>query len=183
MYKLDYLSGTEWIEHSFEPKFARVEMQNGSNRINAGVPQGDTEIFERLVSSLESPYFLLYILHTPRGEGEAGRYQSPALSVEQLRSFISKFKPFLSGDARFDIWAHSSSENATVVWDRHNMLYAYGPIEKFSEILRSLGFDDGKPEIPGPHAHNYRKELDVYAKELLSVFDWSWSPLHPEDEQ
>ena len=183
MHKLDYLSGTEWIEHSYAPQFARVELQGGTSRIIAGVPHGDTEIFEHLVSSLEPTYFLLYILHTSRGEGEAGRYQSPALSVEQLNTFISKFKPFLSGDARFDIWAHSSTENATVVWDRHNMLYAYGPIEKFSKVLRSLGFDVGKPEIPVPHAHNYRKELDGYAKELLTAFDWSWSPLHNEDEQ
>jgi hypothetical protein len=183
MHKLDYLSGTEWIEYSFAPQFARVELQDGSSRVVAGVPHGDTEIFERLVSSLKSPYFLLYILHTPRGEGEAGRYQSPALSVEQLHSFISKFKPFLSGDARFDIWVHSSTENATLVWERHNILYAYGPIVKFSKVLRSLGFDAGEPEIPAPHAHNYRKELDSYAKELLTVFDWSWSPLHNEDEQ
>ena len=183
MHKLDYLSGTEWIEHSFAPQFTRAEMQDGSSRIVAGVPHGDTDIFERLVSSLKPPYFLLYILHTPRGEGEAGRYQSPTLSLEQLHSFILKFKPFLSGDGRFDIWAHSPSENATVIWDRHNMLYAYGPMEKFSKVLRSLGFDAGKPEIPGPHAHNYRKELDSYANEMLTIFDWSWSPLHDEDEQ
>jgi len=183
MHKLDYLSGTEWIEHSFAPQFSSTELQDGSCRIVVGVPHGDAEIFERLVSSLEPPYFLLYILHTPRGEGEAGRYQSPELSVEQFHSFISKFKLFLSGDARFDIWTHSPNENATVVWDRHNILYAYGSIEKFAKVLRSLGFDAGEPEVPVPHAHNYRKELDSYANELLTAFDWSWSPLHNEDEQ
>jgi hypothetical protein len=183
MHKLDYLSGTEWIAHSFAPRFASTKMPDGSGRIVAGVPQGDTEIFERLVSSLEPPYLLLYILHTPRGEGVSGRYQSPPLSVGQLHSFISKFKPFLSGDARFDIWAHSPSEHATVVWDRHNMLYAYGPTENFSKVLRSLGFDGGEPEIPAPHTHHYRKELDGYARELLTIFDWSWSPLRDEDRQ
>jgi hypothetical protein len=183
MHKMDYLSGTEWIEHSFPPQFTCAESSDGTTRIVAGVPHGDTEIFEHLVSALEPPYFLLYVLHTPRGEGGAGRYQSPKLSLEQLRMFITRFRPFLSADARFDIWAHSPAENATVVWDRHNMLYAYGPLEKFSSLLRSLGFDAGELQVPDPHAHNYRQELDSYAKELLAVFEWSRSPLHKEDEQ
>lgn len=183
MHKLDHLLGSEWVEHSFRPQFARVTSSSGTHRIVSCVPRGDPEIFENLVSCLEQPYYLLYVLHTPRGEGEAGRYQSPPLSLEQLHEFVSKFKPFLSGDARFDIWAHSPAENATVVWDRHNMLYAYGPLEKYESVLLSSGFENEEPQVPGPHAHNYRQELDRYAKELLVTFKWSWSPLHKEDEQ
>lgn len=89
MYKMDYLVDGEWVEHSFSPQFACVTTANGTTRVVAGVPNGDTEIFERLVSSLEPPCYLLYVLHTPRGEGEAGRYQSPELSLAQLRMFIA----------------------------------------------------------------------------------------------
>ena len=183
MYKLGYLSGDEWVEYSVPPIFECIEAPSGTRRIAAGVPHGDAAIFERLVLCTEPPYFLLYVLHTPRGEAEPGRYQSPRLTADQFRGFISKFKNFLAADARFDIWAHSSAENATVVWDRHNMMYAYGPLEKFSSELRALGFSIAEPKIPAPHEHHYRKEMDGDAKELLAAFEWSFSPLHPVDEQ
>jgi hypothetical protein len=178
MPKLSYFSGGEWIEHSHPPTFAQE-----SKRVVAGVPNGDSEIFERLLLSLEPPYFLLYVLHTPRGEGRAGRYQSPSFSAAQVREFLGSFKQFLSQDARFDIWGHSPSDKGTVVWERHNLLYAYGPMEGFLRELRALGFDAGAPNIPAPHQHHYRSELDHHARRLLSTFEWSWTELRPEDEQ
>jgi hypothetical protein len=177
MHKLSWLQGGDWVEHSHPPTFARE-----ANRVIAGVPDGDPEIFVRLLTSLEPPYFLLYVLHTPRGEGRPGRYQSPTIAQRQVREFIGKFKQFLSQDARFDIWGHSPSESATIVWERHNLLYAYGPVEEFVSELRALGLSAGRPSIPTPHAHNYRPELDSHARDLLSEFEWSWSELRAEDE-
>jgi hypothetical protein len=178
MHKLSWLQDGDWVEHSHPPTFAREQ-----KRIVAGVPRGDPEIFARLLTSLEPPYVLLYVLHTPRGEGKPGRYQSPSTTLDQVLDFIRRFEPFLSQDARFDIWGRSASEQATVVWERHNLLYAYGPLNEFLRELRTLGFSAGKPGIPSPHAHNYRPELDSYARDLLLAFEWSWSELRPEDEQ
>jgi hypothetical protein len=178
MHKLSWLAGSEWLEHSHPPTFAREQ-----NRIVAGVPRGEPEVFARLLTSLEPPYFVMYVLHTPRGEGRAGRYQSPSLAASQVWEFIGKFKGLLSQDARFDIWGHAPSENGTVVWDRHNLLYAYGPVETFVRELRALGFSSGAPSIPIPHSHSYHPELDVDARDLLASFEWSWSELRPEDEQ
>jgi hypothetical protein len=126
---------------------------------------------------------LLYVLHTPRGEGEPGRYQSPALSAGEVRAFLEKFSPFLSGDARFDLWAHSPSEGATVVWDRHNQIFAYGPLARFELILQGLGFARGRLEAPGSHQHHYRAEFDSDASLVLQAFEWTHAPLHEEDEQ
>jgi hypothetical protein len=182
MHKLSHKLGNEWVEYSFPPIFS-VSVLKATSRIVAGVPHGDAEVFERLVSSLEAPYSLLYVLHTPRGEGEPGRYQSPELSSETFHAFIGQFKSYLSADARFDLWAHSRSENATVVWDRHNLLYAYGPLDKFSSELRTLGFSNGVPQVPDPHQHHYREALDSSATDLLAAFQWSRSLLKPADEQ
>lgn len=178
MHKLSALREGEWIEHSHAPTFVRE-----NDRVVAAVPHGDVEIFSRLLTSLEPPYFLLYVLHTPRGEGRAGRYQSPALVASQLHDFIDRFGEFLSRDSRFDLWGHSPSDEATVVWERHDLLYAYGPIEEYVRALHALGFSAGAPSIPVPHAHNYRPELDDRARDLLSVWKWSWSELRAEDEQ
>lgn len=183
MNKLSYLSGDNWEEFSFPPVFAYSDPSSGLNRIESVAPSGDTAVFERMVLRLSPPYFILYVLHTPRGEGKPGRYQSPAIEANELQFFIAKFRDFLGADARFDIWAHSPSENATVVWDRHNLIYGYGPIDEFVSELRELGFSEGQIKVPVPHQHHYRNEFDEAAKELLSFFQWVYSPLRQEDEQ
>lgn len=183
MYKLGHLVNNIWAEHSYPAAFMLPENGEALHRIVAGVPQGDPEIFRRLVCALEPPYILLYVLHTPRGEGAPGRYQSPELSAQRLQSFIAEFGTLLSSDSRFDIWAYSPSERATVVWDRHNQIFAYGPLSRFETELHALGFSQGSVTVPVPHEHCYRAELDEIAKEILSAFEWSYSPLRPEDEQ
>jgi hypothetical protein len=84
---------------------------------------------------------------------------------------------------RFDLWFFSPSSKATIVWDRHNVAYAYGPIECFEEKLRALGFTDGIPGIPVPHEHHYHAACDEDAKAVLDHFAWRRSDLRPEDEQ
>jgi hypothetical protein len=177
MYRMGHLVNGDWVAHSHLPVF------ESGDRIVAGVPGGDPTIFERMVECLNPPYHLLYVLHTPRGEAQPGRYQSPALSLSDVRDFLVRFSPFLSGDARFDLWAHSPSDSGTIVWDRHNQLFAYGPIERFSTALRSLGFTTGQTSVPSPHEHHYRAEFDNLAKDLVGAFNWSHSPLREEDKQ
>lgn len=182
MHKMSRTIAESWEPFSHQPVYVVSPMDQGE-RIQAGVPAGDPNPFMQLVSCLEPPYFLLYILHTPRGEGDAGRYQSPPVSMEQFHVFMRRFGSYLGSDARFDIWAHSPSDQATVVWDRHNQLFAYGPIVKFSSELNALGFSTGESNISFPHQHHYREEFDADAQALLFLWDWSYSPLRPEDEQ
>ena len=61
--------------------------------------------------------------------------------------------------------------------------FAYGPLARFESELRTLGFSPGVPEVPVPHEHYYRSEFDSFAKKLIEAFEWSYSPLRPEDEQ
>ncbi|WP_454831320.1 hypothetical protein [Pseudoxanthomonas wuyuanensis] len=177
MHRLGHLVNGEWVAHSHPAVFEVGE------RIVAGVPGGDPSIFERMIECLEAPYYLLYVLHTPRGEAQPGRHQSPALSLSEVKGFLAQFGPFLSADARFDLWAHSPSDSGTVAWDRHNLLFAYGPLARFSTALRSLGFTTGNPSIPVPHEHHYRADFDGLAQDLMAALDWSFSPLRPEDQQ
>lgn len=183
MHKLGHLREDQWVEYSYPPTYQLPHSGTQLQRILVGIPGGDPEVFARLVAGLEPPYYLLYILHTSRGEGEPGRYQSPKLSLQEFQSFISQFGGFLSKDARFDIWAHSPSEQATVVWDRHNQIFAYGPLARFESELCALGFLPGTVTTPGPHEHCYHAELDPIAAQLLQNFEWSYSPLMPEDVQ
>jgi hypothetical protein len=149
----------------------------------AGVPGGDPLVFQALVECLTPPFQLLYVLHTPRGEADPGRYQSPPVSRAKFREFIEAFSSFLSSDGRFDLWARSEVDEATVVWDRHNQLFGYGPVQRYSSVLTSLGFERGLPVLPAPHVHHYRREFDEMAKRLMEAYTWSCTPLRPEDAQ
>jgi len=183
VYKLSHLDGRACVEHRHLPCYASPDPKADVARLAAGVPDGDARVFERLVASLREPYFLLYVLHTPRGEGAPGRYQSPELTLAEVRAFLERFRSFFAGDARFDLWAHSPAEQATVVWERHDLVFAYGPLERFAVELRGLGFRPGTVAVPFPHKHHYRAECDAEAKAVLEAFEWSVSPLEPEDEQ
>ena len=183
MYKLSYLKSGDWVEHSFPPVFAVEATQDGSGRIATCAPGGDPLIFQCLLLLLEPPYVLLYVLHTPRGEGPAGRYQSPELTSVQFQSLMERFEGYLRADGRFDLWGYSVSDESFIVWDRHNRVFAYGPPEPYASTLRGMGFHSGDIRIPAPHSHHYRPEFDADASALLATFDWVYIPLRPEDEQ
>jgi hypothetical protein len=158
-------------------------MHEGTERIVAGSPGGDPELFRDLVRAMTPPWGLLYVLHTPRGEGEPGRYQSGLLEPDAFDVFLDRFGAFLQGDGRHDIWAHSPADSGTVVWDRHNLIYAYGPLDAFERVLTGRGFGAGHADAAFRHAHYYRSDFDGDANALLEAEDWHWSPLRPGDEQ
>jgi hypothetical protein len=177
MYRLGYKVDDEWVPHTHKAVF------DVGDRIVAGVPYGDPTIFGALIESLTPPFHLLYVLHTPRGEAEPGRYQSPSLTLGQVRKFLDQFGAFFSADGRFDLWAYSPADDATLVWDRHNLLYGYGPLGRIAFTLASMRYMRGRPEVPAAHEHYYRAEFDHLARGVIDAFDWSHAPLQPEDEQ
>jgi len=180
--KLSELRGDEWIERSSPRVFALSRGTNAA-RLEADLSDAGAFVFSHVALCLRPPYFLLYVLHTPRGEGAPGRYQSPSISDAELSAFLHSFSSFLGSDGRFDIWVHSPVEKATVVWDRHDRLFAYGPIERYASALRDLGYQTGAVDPLGEHMHHYRQEFDEDAAGVLNFFDWSYSPLKREDEQ
>lgn len=182
MHKLMYEVEGRYRAHSF-PAVFNESSAGAVRRIHAGLPAGGLEPFEMLVSVLEAPLLLLYVLHTPRREALPGRYQSQEISHAAFTSLVERFTAFLCSDSRFDLWVHSPSGQATVVLDRHNQLFAYGPMERFSAALRGIGYERGEIAVDFPHIHQYMPEFDRDSEELLSSLDWSRTELRPEDEQ
>lgn len=183
MYRLGHTLDGREVEHVHPAVFQMPSPEARSRRLVASVPGSDPEVALHLARCLEEPLVLLYVLHTTRGEAKPGRYQSPDLSFQELADFISEFRAFLSADARFDLWIYSPGQRATIVWDRHNLLYAYGPLERYAAEPTSLGFGPGEPAVPAPHIHNYHSSLDPLARQLIDRFHWQYSELRPEDEQ
>ncbi|MCP1616063.1 hypothetical protein FBY21_0677 [Pseudomonas sp. SLBN-26] len=182
MYKLEHQVDGNWAQFSHPARFSRPVV-DAHPRLVVGVPGSDPDVILRLVRCLEAPLILLYVLHTPRGEAEPARYQSPELSLPEVESFIHEFGLFLSQDSRFDLWVHSPAQQATLVWDRHDLIHAYGPLAEYVAALNGLGFSEGDVQIPIPHAHHYHPEHDETARSVMAWCDWWASPLRPEDEQ
>lgn len=177
------IDGVE-TEQSSTATFEREIMSTGMERLLISVPPQYSDLLRRLAEILPPPYYVLYVLHTPRGEGDPGRYQSTELTWPDLSDFLVRYSRYLAGDARHDLWVHSPETKQTLIWTRHNQIFAEGqPLDRIATLLISLGFKEGEVEPIPTHIHHYRSEFDEDAAAVLAYFDWYRTPLRPEDEQ
>ncbi len=141
----------------------------------------------RLVSSLATclpePYRILYVLVVSRSiAANAARYESAnELSRQGLGDFLAEFSEFFESDGRHHLWV-ANLQGGTIVYDRHNLIYAYGPLDRFVEIAEAQGLHNGSVEIPVPHWHAYHADCDATQRRLLARWDWVESPLLTRDE-
>jgi len=152
-------------------------------RIAAGDEQ--VRLIEALMEGMPEPFWLLYVLVMPRGEGQPGRYQaSEPLTREQVRSLLERFRNLIELDGRHNIWLKSESGPALLVLDRHDLVYAYDLEDTSTDTLRKMGWievDISAIELPDPHAHHYHAMFDDEAKDILAATEWNWSPLREQD--
>lgn len=182
LFKLGSLNGESLTSFRYSNRF-KTEKTKGPDRLCIGVDEAHSSLLWQLAFSLPAPYYVLYLLHTSRCGTELGRYQSPALDFPALNGFMAEFCEFLTNDARHDVWIHSPDANATLVWDRHDLIYTYGPLEPFRAMLRESLQEAEVDGPPDPHVHLYHAEYDDAERRLLRYFEWSHSPLLAEDEQ
>jgi hypothetical protein len=160
------------------------ELARGVERLRIALDADHDRCLRALTSYLTGPFHLLYVLHTTRTGAELGRYESPELNAAAVQEFLDSFGRLLSEDARQDFWIRSHGDDATIVLDRHNLIYAYGPLDAFESALRDLGVRKGAPPpIPDPHVHHYHPERDGDERALLQAFDWHVKPLRESDVQ
>ena len=185
MHRLEHQIGDDWVRHEHLRTYETLGADGGRPRLLLGVGSDAPEIIASLAGALSAPFAVLYVLHTVHGEAEHGRYQSEPIDYERLSGFMSAYAGYLRSDSRFDLWIFSEADNAQIVWDRHNYLYAYGPIDRYAPILSEFGYVPGKIDRVSqrPHMHFYRPECDASAHAILDELEWTWSPLRPEDEQ
>ena len=130
------------------------------------------------------PWFLLYVLLVPRtNRREAGRYQSPPFATHAaLSAFLAAFRVFFETDGRHHVWVGSGSNDGVLVYDQHDVIFAYGPLERFRSILAARGFREKEFWFPAPHAHAYLPENDTEEERLMAELEWRHFPLQPGDD-
>ncbi|HUQ98113.1 MAG TPA: hypothetical protein VM166_01585 [Gemmatimonadaceae bacterium] len=180
--KIEAMNGETPELFEYGNVFAREEV-GGRARLRVGLDEAQDAAVATLVRTLRGPFQLLYVLHTTRTAAEIGRYESPELTSADVQLFLSEFGRFLREDSRHDLWVRSHDDDAIIVLDRHNLIYAYGPRELFERELKSSGAHEGEPAVLGAHVHHYHPAWDDMERRMLERFDWQISPLGPSDVQ
>ena len=185
MYKLGSLPDCENDQRFLYNNIWGRQTTSGVDRLAIAPRSGYVALLRDLAACLEEPFLLLYVLVVPRSEASPGRYQSEySFDSLQLRDFLNRYGDFLEQDARHNLWIRSASGNGLLVYDRHNIIYAYGPIEAYVEVLNGRDLVE-TAEVCMPkfaHSHHYHPEFDDDANHLLDEEKWIWSPLKSGDE-
>jgi hypothetical protein len=155
----------------------------GRDRLRVGLNEAQDTCVRTLASTLSGPFQLLYVLHTTRTGAALGRYESPELTRAGVEEFFDEFGRYISEDSRHDLWVRSHDDDATIVLDRHNVIYAYGPLDAFEASLRSWGACRGEPAVLRAHVHHYHAAWDEAERQVLRSFEWDIKPLRPSDVQ
>ena len=174
-------SGMEGDPHEYAPVYMR-EDATGVERL-VFTPSGrQISLMLDLAAEMGEPLGVMYVLRLPRARGRAGRYYSLLMEHDGVRAFLKRFEVFLEGDARHDVWVVRPDTNAMVVYDNHNWMYAYGPLDSMEGVLARHGLRWGTPEMPVPHSHYYHAEFDDAQDQVLAWTEWAWKPLCEDEE-
>lgn len=180
--KLEAQAGNDWRRHRYPAVFFR-EDTTSSRRLKIAASHNGVRLMMRLAQLLRDPFAILYVLLVPRGGSEAGRYQSPWLNREELADLCERHADFWEQDGRHHVWLYSATDQATLVYDQHDVIYAYGPLDEFAALLEADGFTEAEAlDFPVPHGHLYHGEFDAMERELASLVGWRHSPLQDVDE-
>jgi len=180
--------GTVRDEHDTEvkrfsfPNLWNIEKTSGPERLVIAPEAGHVDLLIELSRTLPEPFGILYVLVVPRGGNEEGRYQSDAPANRSVtESFLNEFRDFFENDARHHVWIFSLPSRAMLVYDNHNVIYAYGELEKFKQLLDAKGFRQGEINLPEPHVHLYNPSFDGEETRILSTAGWKKFPLLESD--
>jgi hypothetical protein len=161
-----------------------IEKTSGRDRLVIAPSAHHVSVMTGLLQIMPEPFGILYVLTVPRGGGEEGRYQvaNPVDRIE-VEKFLNTFEKYFESDARHHIWVASTSSSDVLVYDKHNVIYAYGRLPQFESVILNRGL--AKVEcvgLPSPHTHHYHHAFDQDEQALLHYWDWKRSPLQESDE-
>ena len=178
-YKLGLLDGP----HRYPNVWARQSFDWGERLIIAP-SGGHVGLMLSLASLLSEPLGVLWVLVlSRRSEHEPGRYQSPILDRTQLLEFLGTFGSFIENDARHHLWIVSIEAGERLIYDNHNVIYAYGRLDEFEAVLAEAGLTRVEDvRFPDPHAHHYHAEYDAEEVRIMDWWDWARSPLVEEHD-
>lgn len=154
------------------------------SRLTIGATRDHIDLALRLAQEFDPSYYLLWVLVVPASNHKPGRYQSPAItSHDTLADVLTRYRAFFEFDGRHHLWIGATDGLGQIIYDNHNILYAYGPLDKFEGVLLGAGLTRGTVEIPCPHAHFYARDAAATEDALFDELGWEWHPLVDEHDE
>ena len=173
------------VDHSYRyPHRYERQERDGRTRLVVGPREGHTGILSDLATELPPPLAVLYVLVSPGIEGhQAARYRSPQLTLSEVQGLLTDHRRFLECDSRHHLWMFNPDGHGLIVYNRHALLYACGPIESSEQVLSAPGFSQEPVEVPYPHWHLYHPTFHGEERRMLSRWGWVQSPLLETDSE
>ena len=172
------------VEFEYKNEYA-IEKTTGNDRLIISLKKGYVNMMLNLLDKNNNDkYFILYVLIVSRCDNELGRYQiANPLTYDELITFCKKYSDYLETDGRHHLWIMNYDTKDLIVYDHHNVLYAYENLESKIEILNSNGYKKvEKIKFSAPHCHCYNKENDIIENEIIKNNEWLITPLKEQDE-
>ncbi|HSY16851.1 MAG TPA: hypothetical protein VK815_00890 [Candidatus Acidoferrales bacterium] len=180
--KLESRLGKDWQLHQYPNEFC-IQKTTGPSRLCFSTSESYVDLLTTFSTVMSGPFYVLYLLLTSRMGNDPGRYQSPELSREELQIFFERFGSFFEQDGRHHVWIHSIQDRNILVYDNHNVVYAYGPLAAFADILARQNFREVESiHYPVPHGHRYNAPFDEDEDAIMKCFAWKKSPLRDDDD-
>ena len=154
------------------------------DRLVIGPADSQIRLLDELAAAYPTHrYHVFYILLLSHMGRAPGRYRSPLIdNHEDLQLFIWTFQTFFEGDGRHHLWIACADSVDLLVYDQHNVIFAYGNLEAFESVLHNHLYKAREFWFPSPHAHGYDPANVNVEDELMSYFDWDYFALEPGDE-
>ena len=175
-----HLRGQGIVEFRYDDVF-EPQLDRDPQRLLIAPEHRHVDLIQRLIREIPPPYSVLYILVAPHSGAREGRYMLTEQTEDHLNELLIANREYLEGDARHHLWLGSETDGSLLVYDQHNVIYAYGQLDQYSAILKAQGLHAGRVQFPYPHTHHFRSSLNHYEADLLAAHDWQWNPLEEED--
>lgn len=165
------------------PDLYEREERDGWSRLRIGARSREIPLILALCKRCSGPFGILYVLVTSRCDHEEARYESPQpVEFDELERFLLRFRDFFEQDGRHNLWIMSLEDGAQFVFDKHNIVYAYGDLDRFERGLISGQFRNAPVDIPYPHVHYYHDRFDTEENAVFDYWDWIQYPLEGVDD-
>jgi hypothetical protein len=181
-WKLGTLRAGQDVAWSYETSYAR-QVVGGVERLVIAPGAAAVGLLRELLGMLPEPLWVLYVLVTPRTEAAAGRYQSAKPHTrEEVLALLERFENYFAGDGRHNLWL-AAPPAGQLVFDRHEVIYAYGPIAEIVTRLKEKHFAEVEMiRVPVPHSHHFHEEMDAEERAILGHWEWVESELQETDD-
>lgn len=172
----------DWLRHNYGNKYFRQPCGH-TERLVIGPSSQQVKLLDALAKTFTAgPYYILYVLLVSHADRSPGRYQSPLFdSHEDLQLFLYTFQEFFENDGRHHVWI-STPEAGTLVYDQHDVIFAYGDLDLMKNVIVEAGFHEEEFWFPSPHRHGFDPRNVDRENELMAYCDWVYFDLQPDDD-